>query len=237
MSGGFLRFREGILEHLRMGKVGPLHAAVLAVMSLQAQWDTGLWIGSPQRLHGDMPWESEHTYRQTLKHLSRIKWIRGWSTQGEGKATTHYLIDKFEATSGRNKGKRLNLSKTESWGNPIFEEIEQGELKEGSGRPQGKGFVENSTHTKTKTSDKDKDGEAGTAAAQPVEPPAQPAEQGSIPPVWSSPPKAEPQAPPPECERCANTRRVPSQVTDDSQRGYHFEAFPCPDCGSVGATA
>jgi hypothetical protein len=118
---GFTKIRNGIDEHLRSETISLYEAAVLMQMTRQADYETGLWIGSANRLFTDAPrYNSVRKARAALRHLKCIGWIKGWKKY-DGKATTHYVINKFEATSGRHKGEWLNAEKTVNWRKPVFE--------------------------------------------------------------------------------------------------------------------
>lgn len=118
---GFVKYRNGIDDHLRAGTISLYEAAIMLQISRQADYETGLWIGSADRLVTDAPLDnSVKKVRRALRHLKAIGWIKGWKKYA-GKAATHYLVGKWEATSGRHKGERINLEKTAIWSNPVFE--------------------------------------------------------------------------------------------------------------------
>ena len=120
-SDGYTQVRNGIMEHLYTGKITPLDFALYFVILNQCDFATGVWFGSARRLvdavHGTI---SEHKARGFLRKFVKMKWLKPFKNQSAHKATVTYLVDKFEATMGRNQGDRVNASVTTDWKSPIF---------------------------------------------------------------------------------------------------------------------
>jgi hypothetical protein len=121
MKRGFAKIRAGIEEHFIAGKLGAFEVGVYLVIHLQADFRTGIWIGSTPRILATVPrGASRRKVQHALERLSKIGFIRAFRTQG-ARGNYHVLIDKYEPQSGALKGKRLNAWGSESWKRPFYE--------------------------------------------------------------------------------------------------------------------
>ena len=121
MKRGFAKIRAGIEEHFVEGRVGAFEAGVYLVIHLQADFRTGIWIGSAPRILATMPrGASLRKVQHALERLTKIGFIRPFHTHGK-RGNYRALIDKYEPQSGALRGQRLNAWKSESWKTPVYE--------------------------------------------------------------------------------------------------------------------
>lgn len=120
MKSGFIQIRRGLEEHIVNGNVGLFEAGVYLTIHLQANFQSGLWIGSAARLLATAPRGATlRAVQRALNRLSKIKFIRVFHRHGV-RGNYRVLIDKYEPF-GALKGKRLNAWKSESWQKPFYE--------------------------------------------------------------------------------------------------------------------
>jgi hypothetical protein len=102
--------RRGILKHIAAGLITPREFSIWAVLCMAADRSTGLWHGRAAVLVED--WNGVYSIRQvreTLHSLEQKGYIKRFNKSGQ--QTYYYiLIDKFDITFGKNRGKRTNAA-------------------------------------------------------------------------------------------------------------------------------
>jgi hypothetical protein len=120
-TSGFAKIRAGLAEHLLSGRLSVFDAGVYLIIQFQANFSTGVWIGSAPRLLAAAPRSA--TLRQmqkSLEHLRKIGFLRTFRTPGK-RGNYRCLIHKYEPQSGALRGWRLNAEKSTSWKHPIYD--------------------------------------------------------------------------------------------------------------------
>jgi hypothetical protein len=117
----FAILRSGILDHLLAGKLGYGELGIYAAVHLQADFRTGIWIGSAPRILATAPrGTSLREVQRRLQTLTEIRFLRPFHTHG-ARGNFPWLIDKYEVKLGALKGKRLNAWQSVSWRSPFYE--------------------------------------------------------------------------------------------------------------------
>jgi hypothetical protein len=123
MRNGFTKIRAGLEEHMISGNVGFFEAGVYLTMHLQADFRSGLWIGSAPRLLATAPrGTSLRAIQHALERLQEIRFLRSFHSPGR-RGNYSVLIHKYEPSIGALKGKRLNAWESESWKHPFYESV------------------------------------------------------------------------------------------------------------------
>jgi hypothetical protein len=95
----FAILRSGILEHLELGRLTFFDLGVYAVILLQADFSTGVWLGSGPRLRATAPaGASLRDIQRSLRALTKIRFLRPFQKHGS-RGNYHILIDKYEVRS------------------------------------------------------------------------------------------------------------------------------------------
>ena len=94
---GFIKIRRGLEEHLVSGQLGFLEAGVYLAIHLQANYETGVWVGSAPRLLATAPRGTN------LREVQRaIRWPHALS------ATRDHIVPR--ALGGRTELSNLRLA-------------------------------------------------------------------------------------------------------------------------------
>jgi hypothetical protein len=121
VNKGFIQIRRGLEEHLVSGQIGVAEAGVYLVMHLQANFKTGIWVGSAPRLLATAPrGENLRDMQRAIERLAEIGFIRVFHEHGR-RGNYHVLIHKYEPQCGALKGRRLNAAASSSWQQPTYE--------------------------------------------------------------------------------------------------------------------
>jgi hypothetical protein len=119
--GWYAILRSGILEHLLAGKLGYPEVGVYATIHLQADFSTGVWVGSAPRLFAAAPrGTSLRQIQRWMRTLVEIGFLRPFHEQGS-RGNYPVLIDKYDVKVGALRGMRLNAWKSEFWKKPFYE--------------------------------------------------------------------------------------------------------------------
>lgn len=122
----YIPIRLGIGEHLLRGDMGFFDLGVYTTIHLQADFSTGIWRGSAERLLATAPrGVSLRQIQRTLKHFTGLGYLKSFRKNGE-RGNTPYLIDKFTVRSGARSGHRLNAAKSESLQELCYELVAEG---------------------------------------------------------------------------------------------------------------
>lgn len=121
MSRPWSKIRAGLEDHLVSGSIGAFEAGVYLILHLQADFHTGIWTGSANRLLSTAPrGASLRDMQRALQRLGAIGFIRTFHRHGE-RGNYRVLINKYEPQFGALRGKRLNAEKSTSWQSPAYE--------------------------------------------------------------------------------------------------------------------
>ncbi len=118
----FTAIRNGLLDHIRAGKLCPFDLGVYVFMHLQAEWSTGIYYGCAFGIaHGfNDPNLKEHI-QKALRRLRDRQYIN--YPKGDGKRGSYpILIHKYQVTVGELSGKRLNAWKHGELCQPEYEQ-------------------------------------------------------------------------------------------------------------------
>lgn len=123
MRNGFAKIRSGLEDHLVSGRVGFFEAGIYLAIHLQADFRTGVWIGSAPRLTATAPrGASLRAVQRAMERLEEIGFIRSFHTSGV-RGNYRVFIHKYEPCFGALKGKRLNALASVNWRSPIYEAV------------------------------------------------------------------------------------------------------------------
>jgi hypothetical protein len=121
VRNGFAKIRAGLEEHLVSGRIGFFEAGAYLAIHLQADFRTGVWIGSAPRLLATAPrGASLRSVQRALERLVEIQFLRVFHTLGS-RGNYRVLIHKYEPQFGALRGKRLNAFASVNWRNPVYE--------------------------------------------------------------------------------------------------------------------
>jgi hypothetical protein len=109
MFTGFVPIRRGILEHIRSGDLPHKEALAYVIIILEADCETGIWRGSAKALG---PYNySNRAARHILHKLHQKGYIKSFCRQGR-RGNYIVLVNKFQITRGKWKGKQLDATNT-----------------------------------------------------------------------------------------------------------------------------
>lgn len=120
---GFIKIRRGLLKHLELGRLTAHDLGLYLAILLQANYRTGLWVGSAAKLFAIFP--KENTLRRTQRSLERIEQI-GFIKRFRVPGRRHnypVLINKFECTKGVLTGYRLNAEVSTDYRHPVYDHV------------------------------------------------------------------------------------------------------------------
>ena len=150
-NGGYAVIRCGILDHLVRGDLSFAELGIYATIHLQADFRTGVWIGSAARLAATAPkGVSLRDVQRALQHFANLRLIRCFRRKG-ARGNYRAIINKFEPQFGAHKNQRLNADKSMSWQAPVWESCAEGDAEpvaEGVAQPDTYSF--SNTHSSVK---------------------------------------------------------------------------------------
>jgi hypothetical protein len=119
---GFVKLSRSLLDRLEMGELGWLSLAVLYVITLQANYLTGVWVGSSVKLAASVPKDcpDQRTLNRALQLLEKNRFIKRFITPGK-RGNYPVLVNHYLIADGALKGKELNADKSTDWREPIYE--------------------------------------------------------------------------------------------------------------------
>jgi hypothetical protein len=121
MTGGFVPVSRGLLADLLESRIGVFEAGVHVIILLQADYSTGVWMGSAGRLMAAAPRGSAlRDMQRAIQRLAHTGLIRVFHKHG-ARGNYRVLIDGFEPRIGALTGLRLNAHESTSWEHPIYE--------------------------------------------------------------------------------------------------------------------
>jgi len=117
---GYVQLRRGLLEHLQDGRLTPLEFATLTTLILLASKDTGSstinantlgsFMGDGLDYTSDVPRNRQRGKQRVLQALEDKRYIYR-QVVPHSKRAYRYWVDKYVATGGQHKSRRLDLSK------------------------------------------------------------------------------------------------------------------------------
>lgn len=126
---GFAKIRAGLEDHLIAGCIGFFEAGVYTTIHLQADFKSGLWIGSAPRLLATAGrGASLRAVQHALERLAEIQFLRAFHIPGT-RGNYPVLIHKYEPSFGALKGMRLNAVASEDWRHPVYEPVAEGDTE------------------------------------------------------------------------------------------------------------
>ena len=121
MKTGWVKIRRGLEDHALAGKISALELGLYVLIHLQSDWDTGVWIGSAEKIRISCPRGIDLRQAQrALQHLEEIGFIKRFRI-GAQRGNYGVLINKFEPSFGALMAHRLNAEKSTDWKHPIYE--------------------------------------------------------------------------------------------------------------------
>jgi hypothetical protein len=118
---GFVKIRRGLEEHLVSGQLGFLEAGVYLAIHLQANYETGVWVGSAPRLLATAPRGTNlREVQRAMQRLCQIGFVKVFHTHGK-RGNFRALINRYEPQFGALTGMRLNAEASTSWQQPVYE--------------------------------------------------------------------------------------------------------------------
>lgn len=123
MKRGFTPIRNGIQEHLEHGRLGSFDLGIYVRIHLDADYRSGIWWGSAQKLIALAPFDGSLRHVQkSLRRLEAIGFIRRFLIRGKH-GNYPVLINKYEIRDGALKGKRLNAWRATDWKHAAYETV------------------------------------------------------------------------------------------------------------------
>ena len=121
MADGFAQIRNGLLEHIKAGKLSPADAGVYLYLHLACDYKTGIIhttaLGIAATGFGDAIYTDK--VQESLSRLKKIRFIN--YPKGIGKRGGYdILIDKFEPKGGDWVGYRLNAWESKTSATPVY---------------------------------------------------------------------------------------------------------------------
>jgi hypothetical protein len=116
--------KDGIWEHVRLGKLSYLDLGVYCALLRNCCPETGRWLGNAGDLAHLAPKANPSTRRniqRSLIDLEKIKFIRIFDKITGSSKPYRILINKYEPTIGIHSGKRLDAWASPDWEHPKFE--------------------------------------------------------------------------------------------------------------------
>lgn len=111
---GFISVRTGLLEHVQKGWMDEQMFLAYCIMLDQCDWKTGIWIGSSYKLQAATPSWSLSTCKRVINRLARGQYIDSEHIRGS-RGNYQVLVNNYEPTAGKLKGKRLRKTETCDW--------------------------------------------------------------------------------------------------------------------------
>ena len=118
-NSGYVKLRRGILEHYQDGKVSAYEFHIYVLLILEADYKTGIWHGSAEKLSIVYRIPSS-TCRDVLSKLHQKGYIRRFNLPGKH-GNYPVLINKYECSDGSGNDIYLNAKKSKDWRHPIYE--------------------------------------------------------------------------------------------------------------------
>ncbi|SRR6266567_2336763 len=118
-NSGYVKLRRGILEHYQDGKVSAYEFHIYVLLILEADYKTGIWHGSAEKL-SIVYRIAPSTCRDVLSKLHQKGYIRRFNLPGKH-GNYPVLINKYECSDGSGSDIYLNAKKSKDWRHPIYE--------------------------------------------------------------------------------------------------------------------
>ena len=137
MRNGYVKFRRGILNHIRDGRMNATEFAVYSAMILDADPATGILMSSARALaflfNGTLTERAARRALDSLENNPDGAYIKRFTRPGSH-GNYPILINRFDCTAGARMGMRLNADATTDWREPVYCNLRAGgEDEEGGG--------------------------------------------------------------------------------------------------------
>jgi hypothetical protein len=135
----FTAIRNGILDHLREGKLCPFDLGIYIFLHLRADWTTGIYTGCALTIaHQFADPSLKHHINKSLIRLRERRYVN--YRKGDGRRGGYpILIHKYHVTVGELSGMRLNAWKHGELAKPEYEVWNgHGRVEEESGKSGGR---------------------------------------------------------------------------------------------------
>jgi hypothetical protein len=168
MSGGFAIIRGGILDHLLAGTISFFDLGIYVTIHLQADFATGVWLGSAPRLLAAAPRATDlRKVQRSLQNLVNAGFLRSFHVRGS-RHNFPILINRYDVKLGALKGKRLIAAKSEDWRHPYYESCAE-DVVEGGTEAGTEGGAEPAPSSEVRSQEAviTRKREASSAASQP----------------------------------------------------------------------
>jgi hypothetical protein len=133
-SNGFIQSRRGLEEHLDASRLSLFEAGVYLLIHLQANYESGIWVGSAPKILATAPRGTDlRNVQRAIERLREIGFLKVFHTHGQ-RGNYRALINRYEPQFGALKGMRLNADKSMSWQSPVYESCAEDALKRRSSR-------------------------------------------------------------------------------------------------------
>jgi hypothetical protein len=129
MNKGFIQIRRGLEDHLDAGRLSLFEAGVYLLIHFQANYETGIWVGSAPKILATAPRGTDlRNVQRAIERLREIGFLKVFHTHGR-RGNYRALINRYEPQFGALKGMRLNADQSTSWQSPVYEPCGEGALK------------------------------------------------------------------------------------------------------------
>ena len=120
--GGHVLLRRSILDDIERGYFTALMFSVYMVIVLQADPDSGVWIGSAEKISVSLPSDrhDSRSFRQALNLLEERGYLRRYRVKGR-KGFYPILVSDYFCADTAPTGKLLNISKSIDCNNPCYD--------------------------------------------------------------------------------------------------------------------
>jgi hypothetical protein len=123
VRNGYVKFRRGILNHLRDGRMNSTEFAVYSAMILDADPATGILMSSARALaflfNGTLTERAARRALDSLENNPEGPYIKRFTRPGSH-GNYPILINRFDCTAGARMGMRLNADATTDWREPVY---------------------------------------------------------------------------------------------------------------------
>jgi hypothetical protein len=167
----FFPIYPGILDYVERGDLSPFQLGIYVMIHGQANYGTGVWMGSAPKLLALAPRDTSlQSIQRALRHLVVLGLLKHFHVRGVRGNFAH-LINKYKCRSGELMGKTLNADKSTSLDDIIYEGDAEGDALGDAEREllvtQGVTHLQEEEVQEGKKIEKQKSGAAKPAAPDP----------------------------------------------------------------------
>lgn len=127
MDSTFIKLRAGLQEHMELGKLSLFDVGVYVSIHFQANYETGVWIGSAGKILAKCPKGSElRRIQRSIAQLEAIGFLKCFRRNHGSRGNFACVINKYEVPFGALKGHRVNAEKSTSYNDVCYERCADG---------------------------------------------------------------------------------------------------------------